>query len=651
MARFSTVVTTTTTTTTFSPLFPPRTLEEFDPAQYPLSHSLTPASLPNFPFKIDDPHRSVRHVLNLYSDGADEQLLEDGHSSPNRKRPADDDDIDGRIPKKLLLEDATHDFAMDASHKDNMPSSYTVTLPENPPHEESDTGYRRMTDIGETFDTLPSVGQIQVLWQQLRRCPISTLQYVAGVIAPTLQRDIVANVPVEVSVKILQYLDPKSLCRAGMVSKMWRMIADSSFIWKHRFEEDGYELAEEDIANPYKEIYRRYHDFRNNSMTNVRPRHISFQGHDRSDVTCLHFDSDLVISGSVDSTINIYETRTGRFRRTLRGHLGGVWAMQYLDGVLVSGSEDKTVRVWDIEREECTHIFRGHKSTVRCLQIIMPRLQTDGKYLPEDPIIVTGSRDSTVRVWSLPTKGSWYLPMTAEAKNRYFIRKLEGHSQSVRALSGAGDTLVTGSYDHTVRVWRISTGECRRCLKGHTNRVYSVVYDAERDRCISGSQDGCVKIWDLTKGTNLFTLEGILPCTRKLIRGHTDLVGLVDLSHGYVVSASADSTLRIWDPDTGECRHTLDGHADCITSFQHNGNMVLSGSKRTLTMWDVRTGKVVRDLLQDLSGVCQIKCDERRCVAAVQRGGFTWIDVFEFVDEDGKMVRGGKGRVVVPEDP
>jgi hypothetical protein len=101
-----------------------------------------------------------------------------------------------------------------------------------------------------------------------------------------------------------------------------------------------------DIAIPYKKVYRRYHDFRNNSMTNVRPRHISFQGYDRSDVTCLHFDSDLVISGSVDSTVNIYETRTGRFRRTLRGHLGGAWAMQYLDGVLVSGSADRTVRVW-----------------------------------------------------------------------------------------------------------------------------------------------------------------------------------------------------------------------------------------------------------------------------------------------------------------
>lgn len=264
----------------------------------------------------------------------------------------------------------------------------------------------------------------------------------------------------------------------------------------------------------------------------ARPRHISFQGHGRNVVTCLQFDSDRVISGSDDSTINIYETRTGRLSHTLHGHDGGVWALQYLDSILVSGSTDRTVRVWDIETAECTQIFYGHTSTVRCLQIIMPRLQSDGSYIPEEPVIVTGSRDSTLRVWKLPTKGSTrYLPTPPEAANEeasgnadpatspgttstastnpYFLRKLTGHSQSVRALSAAGDTLVSGSYDHTVRVWRISTGECRWRLQGHSAKVYSVVYDVEKDRCFSGSMDHCVKVWDLTRGVNLFTLEGI----------------------------------------------------------------------------------------------------------------------------------------------
>ena len=79
--------------------------------------------------------------------------------------------------------------------------------------------------------------------------------------------------------------------------------------------------------------------------------------------------------------------------------------------------------------------------------------------------------------------------------------------------------------------------------------------------------------------------------------------------------------------------------------------MVLSGSDGTLKMWDVRTGEFVRDLLYGLSGVWQIKFDERRCVAAVQRSGVTWIDVLTFGDEDGKMMRAGGGRIIVPENP
>jgi F-box and WD-40 domain protein CDC4 len=77
--------------------------------------------------------------------------------------------------------------------------------------------------------------------------------------------------------------------------------------------------------------------------------------------------------------------------------------------------------------------------------------------------------------------------------------------------------------------------------------------------------------------------------------------------------------------------------------------MVVSGSNGSngaLKVWDVRTGTFVRDLLDGLSRAWQIKFDERRCVAAVQRDGVTWIEVLTFGDEDGNVVGGG-GRIVV----
>lgn len=377
----------------------------------------------------------------------------------------------------------------------------------------------------------------------------------------------------------------------------------------------------------FKSIYMRHHVIRNTWMDDeVTPRHIAFRAHQRHVVTCLQFDSDKILTGSDDSNINVYDTQTGALRATLEGHDGGVWALQYEGNVLVSGSTDRSVRVWDIERGVCTQTFQGHTSTVRCLQILMPTQvgkTSDGRpiMMPKQPLIITGSRDSHLRVWKLPKLNDPPFHQAGpapdgQAECPYFVRALVGHHHSVRAIAAHADTLVSGSYDCTVRVWKISTGETLHRLQGHTQKVYSVVLDHKRNRCISGSMDNVVRVWSLESGAPLFNLEG-----------HSSLVGLLDLQHDRLVSAAADSTLRIWDPENGQCKSTLSAHTGAITCFQHDGHKVISGSDRTLKMWDVTTGEFVKDLLTDLSGVWQVKFNERRCVAAVQRNNLTYIEV------------------------
>ncbi|PYH94717.1 WD40 repeat-like protein [Aspergillus ellipticus CBS 707.79] len=379
----------------------------------------------------------------------------------------------------------------------------------------------------------------------------------------------------------------------------------------------------------YKSLYQRHHSIHKAWMKpNVKPRHIAFRAHDRHVVTCLQFDTDKVLTGSDDTNINVYDTKTGELRATLEGHEGGVWALEYYGNTLVSGSTDRSVRVWDIEKARCTQIFHGHTSTVRCLQIVLPvevGRKSDGtpEMMPKEPLIITGSRDSNLRVWKLPKPGDpgYYQsgPHADDTDCPYFVRVLSGHQHSVRAIAAHGDTLVSGSYDCTVRVWKISTGETVHRLQGHTLKVYSVVLDHKRNRCISGSMDNMVKVWSLETGSILYNLEG-----------HTSLVGLLDLKCDRLVSAAADSTLRIWDPETGQCKNMLSAHTGAITCFQHDGQKVISGSDRTLKMWDVRTGECVRDLLTDLSGVWQVKFNDRRCVAAVQRDSLTYIEVLDF---------------------
>ncbi|RMD42483.1 hypothetical protein DV735_g2668, partial [Chaetothyriales sp. CBS 134920] len=379
----------------------------------------------------------------------------------------------------------------------------------------------------------------------------------------------------------------------------------------------------------YKSLYRRHYLIRRNWMyEDTQPRHIAFRAHDTHVVTCLQFDTDKILTGSDDNNINVYNTKTGALRSRLIGHEGGVWALQYEGNTLVSGSTDRSVRVWDIDKGEERQVFRGHTSTVRCLLIVSPVKvgeTADNKpiMMPRQPLIITGSRDSTLRIWKLPRpEDPTFIQSETDTDADdcpWFLRTLTGHQHSVRAIAAHGDTLVSGSYDCTVRVWKISTGESVLTLRGHAQKVYSVVLDHARNRCISGSMDNMVRIWDLDTGALRYSLEG-----------HSSLVGLIDLQCERLVSAAADSTLRIWDPENGSCKATLTAHTGAITCFQHDGQKVISGSDRTLKLWDIRRGECVKDLLSDLSGVWQVRFDERRCVSAVQRDGVTFIEVLDF---------------------
>ncbi|CAO3643666.1 unnamed protein product [Cunninghamella echinulata] len=433
-----------------------------------------------------------------------------------------------------------------------------------------------------------------------------------------------------------------------------------------------------DFDHPYKKIYRRHHIMRLNWKRNrAEKKQITGSG---EVVTCLQFDDDKIIIGFDNCNIHIYDIKTGELRRVLKEHEGGVWALQYVGNTLVTGSTDRTLRVWDIERGVCRYVFRGHGSTVRCLYIVMPTpVQVGpGKHdvviQPSQPLIVSGSRDSFLRVWKLPYLSTRHSqqqkqfqdsshnvfdrqynansnvlqhplgPTTSSTTttshlssytqqqffqnqqktqehgyNPFFIHLLQGHSQSVRALSAHGNTLVSGSYDTTVKVWDLEKGKLRHTLEGHQQKVYSVAIDAQHNRCISGSLDSTIRIWNLADGS----------CER-VLRGHTILVGLLGLTERYLVSAAADATLRIWSSESGECQHVLSGHKGAITSFQHDDYKVISGSEGGLKMWDIKTGQLLHDIITDINGVWRVAFDERRCVAAVKSDDITRIEILDY---------------------
>ncbi|KAG9127828.1 SCF ubiquitin ligase complex subunit cdc4 [Ceratobasidium sp. 392] len=259
---------------------------------------------------------------------------------------------------------------------------------------------------------------------------------------------------------------------------------------------------------------------------------------------------------------------------------------------------------------------------------------------PKRSLVVSGSRDHTLRVWNLPRrgdKGGDTLEFSEEEANHnpYHLRLLVGHTHAVRAVATHGRTAVSGSYDNTVKVWDIITGERKWDLTGHTQKVYSVALDLDRSQVISGSMDGTARVWSLITGQLINTLTG-----------HTSLVGLIGISSTNIVTAAADATLRVWDPSNGTLKHNLTGHLGAITCTQHDEYKVVSGSDGTLTMWDIREGKTVRQMLDGVTGVWQVAFEGNLCAAASNREELTYLDIWDFSsgkegeDEEAETLKG-----------
>jgi WD40 repeat protein len=78
------------------------------------------------------------------------------------------------------------------------------------------------------------------------------------------------------------------------------------------------------------------------------------------------------------------------------------------------------------------------------------------------------------------------------------LRELQGHTRTVTsvAFSPDGSRIVSGSLDSSVRVWDARTGEHLRELQGHTDSIWSVAFSPDGNRIVSGSYDKSVRVWD-----------------------------------------------------------------------------------------------------------------------------------------------------------
>ena len=147
-------------------------------------------------------------------------------------------------------------------------------------------------------------------------------------------------------------------------------------------------------------------------------------------------------------------------------------------------------------------------------------------------MLLSASRDKTLIIWDLTRDDQQYgLPK----------RSLHGHSHIVSdcVISSDGAYALSSSWDKTLRLWELSTGNTTRTFVGHTNDVLSVSFSADNRQIVSGSRDRTIKLWN-TLGDCKYTITD---------KGHTDWVSCVRFSpnpqNPVIVSAGWDKLVKV----------------------------------------------------------------------------------------------------------
>ncbi|KAK3677587.1 U3 small nucleolar RNA-associated protein 13 [Recurvomyces mirabilis] len=253
---------------------------------------------------------------------------------------------------------------------------------------------------------------------------------------------------------------------------------------------------------------------------------------------------------------------------------------------LVTGSQDKTVKRWDVpassgKAARAAYTRKAHDKDINAIAT---------SYSSTSPLFASASQDRTVKIWDTETgeavgvlrghkRGVWSVAFSPPGMPALTTGEGGG-------ASSAKGMVVTGSGDKTVRIWSLSDYNCLRTFEGHANSVLKVVWlpapqagrkggSARNVQVASAAGDGLVKVWDTQSGECAATLDNhidrvwalaVKPSTALEEKSKDDSEGvqMTDDNDGdedevedvpqeatlELVSGSADSTLTFWHDTT-----------------------------------------------------------------------------------------------------
>ncbi|CAL9221406.1 unnamed protein product [Arabidopsis halleri] len=268
---------------------------------------------------------------------------------------------------------------------------------------------------------------------------------------------------------------------------------------------------------------------------------------------------------------------------------GHVYSLAASGDLLFTGSDSKNIRVWKDLKD-----FTGFKSTSGLVKAIV---------ITGDNRIFTGHQDGKIRVWrgskrrtggysrvgSLPTLKE-FLTKSMNPKNYVEVRRRKNvlkirHYDAVSCLSLNEELglLYSGSWDKTLKVWRLSDSTCLESIQAHDDAINTVAAGFD-DLLFTGSADGTLKVWKRElqgKGTKHFLVNVLM----KQENAVTALA--VNLTAAVVYCGSSDGTVNFWEGQKYLSHGgTLRGHRMAVLCLAAAGSLVLSGgADKNICVW------------------------------------------------------------------
>jgi WD40 repeat protein len=192
--------------------------------------------------------------------------------------------------------------------------------------------------------------------------------------------------------------------------------------------------------------------------------------------------------------------------------------------------------------------------------------------------------------------------------NLQFIGTIREHVHRITSLAIAPDnqTLVSGSRDTTVKVWNAFTGELLHNLSAHTQAVLSVAIDSEGRILVTGGEDRTIKVWELQSGKLIYEIIGHDDYSRSpdsTVKGQAKCLAISPNNKLLACARQYGDEIQLFDLNNGELINSLpNGWEPYLIIFSPDGQILAGCFNDKVTLWHIPSLEVY--------GSCEFFCFE-----------------------------------------